>query len=93
MSSDTQLCPSCHKNIPICIRHPKYICRDCLQKYPSLNEEGKEVIFSNASWSGGFISRVKGSDILEENHVCYINGIKCWADEYRFGGIVIEALE
>ena len=24
-------------------------------------------------------------------HVCYINGVRCWADEYRFGGIIIEA--
>ncbi len=25
-----------------------------------------------------------------DGHVCYVRSIRCWADEYRFGGIVIE---
>jgi len=90
---DTQECPSCKKHIKICHRHPKYICRECLQTYPFLNEKGQEVIFSNIDWTGGFVSRVKGSDICEADHICFINGIKCWADEFRFGGIVIEAID
>lgn len=89
---DTRPCPCCKKLTEICHRHPKYICRECVNTYPILNKDGEEVVFSNIDWTGGFVSRVKNSTVCQEDHICYINGIKCWADEYRFGGIVIEAI-
>jgi len=27
------------------------------------------------------------------SHICYIRGIRCYADEARFGGIVIQVLQ
>lgn len=67
----------------------------CRSTYPILNRDGLEVRFRNTHPSGGFCSIVKtpnGSEIIEEDHVCYINNIECWAEEYRYGGIVIEAV-
>lgn len=87
-----QQCPICFKNIPECSRHIRYICRTCLETYPKLNEKGEEVEFFNQGWFGGFICKIKETGETNEDHVCFINNVKCWADEYRFGGIVIEAM-
>lgn len=40
--------------------------------------------------SGGFKAVVDEIQEEGEDHICYIEGVKCWADEARFGGIVIE---
>lgn len=42
--------------------------------------------------SGGFEAVVVESQEKHLGHICYIDGVECRADEYRFGGIVIEAL-
>jgi hypothetical protein len=44
---------------------------------------------------GGYVAYYWDSNNAEEynSHECYIDGIKCWADEARFGGIVIEVVE
>ena len=43
---------------------------------------------------GGFIAYYADSNQIEiyPSHRCFIDGISCYADEARFGGIVIEAL-
>lgn len=91
MEEEYQLCPVCKKEIELCARHPNYICRECLRTYPKLNDHGEEVTFYNVSWTGGFICKNVKTGEINEEHICYINGVRCWADEYRFGGIVIEA--
>lgn len=40
---------------------------------------------------GGFEAVVDENQKKHHGHVCYIDGVECLADEYRFGGIVIEA--
>lgn len=45
------------------------------------------ISFYNESHWGGFISVVDGS--RGTSHDCYIRGIKCYAEEARFGGIVV----
>lgn len=40
--------------------------------------------------SGGFIAGYADNGEEHGQHICYIDGIKCWADEARFGGIVIQ---
>ena len=40
--------------------------------------------------SGGFRATVADTEADYPSHICYIEGKKCWADEARFGGIVIQ---
>jgi hypothetical protein len=40
--------------------------------------------------SGGFEAIVANTKAEYASHICYIEGVKCWADEARFGGIAIE---
>ena len=54
------------------------------------DESGRQLEFSNVSLSGGFQAAYADTRELRESHVCFIRGIRCWADEARFGGIVIQ---
>ena len=53
-----------------------------------LVENGKSIKFFNIDYSGGFVSIVD-NQYRGEIHECYVNNIKCYADEARFGGIVV----
>jgi hypothetical protein len=54
--------------------------------------KGKELVFCNVSLSGGFEAKYKGTNEIRDSQVCYIQGVKCWANEARFGGIVIQPM-
>ena len=61
-------------------------------KLRATDEDGRSLSFSNVSLSGGFAALYRDTHEERDNHVCHIDGIKCWADEARFGGIVIQPL-
>ena len=82
-------CPICDKNMIYLERYPKMICQECIEL--AVNENGESIKFYNIDHTGGFISIV--NDIKGEEHECYINNIKCYAGEARFGGIVLELSE
>jgi hypothetical protein len=42
--------------------------------------------------SGGFAARYADTGEEYASHECFVDGIKCHADEARFGGIVIAAV-
>ena len=82
-------CPICDKNMMYLGRYPKMICHECIEL--TVNKNGESIKFYNIDHTGGFMSIV--DDIKGEEHECYINNIKCYADEARFGGIVVELSE
>ena len=81
-------CPICSEPQDLNERYPKYVCNTCREKPQSL--EGRKLIFFNLSISGGFGARYADSGEEYSSHECYIGDIKCYADEARFGGIVIQ---
>ena len=93
MEEENQPCGICKEDTIKCLQHPKYVCRKCLRIYPILNEKGLEVEFYNVSWIGGFTCKIKETNETSKEHICYINNVKCWADEYRYGGIMIKVIE
>jgi hypothetical protein len=49
------------------------------------------LAFFNEGFSGGFVPMYADAEQpYEGGHDCWIDGIRCYADEHRFGGIVIE---
>ena len=80
------------KNCPICSgkmyhseRYPNMICYECCEKTTT---NGEPISFYNQDATGGFYSLVgkeKGNI-----HECFVGDHKCYADEARFGGIVIQ---
>ena len=86
-----QVCPICFNSVQPSERYPNYVCRDCAKLARSL--DGRELVFFNVSISGGFAAQYADTGEEYNTHVCYINGIKCHADEHHFGGIVIVKAE
>ena len=84
-------CPICHTSVQINPRYPNYLCSGCCDR--AVDAQGRRLEFYNASLSGGFEARFKhdGSPAPEvtENHTIYVGFLKVWADEARFGGIVL----
>lgn len=54
------------------------------------DEAGRALTFSNVSFSGGFAALYRDTHEESLDHICYIDGVKCYADESYLGGIVIE---
>ena len=86
--TDEQRCPICSTSVQLSERYPRYVCHTCYLK--AADEDGRSLKFSNESFSGGF--RAIYADTREErdSHECYIDGVRCWADEAHMGGIVIQ---
>jgi hypothetical protein len=89
--AQTQQCPICRAEIPFSPRYPRYVCGSCFLR--AADEDGRSLRFSNASLSGGFAAIYADTREERSDHVCYINGIKCRADEAHIGGIVIQTDE
>jgi hypothetical protein len=51
------------------------------------------LVFSNETFSGGFIAQYADTGEARDSHVCFVDGVECWADEARFGGIIIQPVE
>ena len=79
-------CPICEKNMIHSERYPNMICEKCCNK--TLTRDGESIEFYNIDHTGGFISIV--NNIKGKIHECYVDNHKCYADESRFGGIVIQ---
>jgi len=89
---ETQKCPICLAELAYLPRYPKYVCQTCFAK--AADETGRPLKFSNTTMmGGGFAAEYADTGETRDSHVCYIDGMKCRADEHRFGGIVIEAVK
>ena len=88
---EKQLCQICITEIPFQARYPNYLCEDCSSRAVSKN--GRPLLFENIDFSGGFSAFYADTrEEYEEEHICYVDSKKCWADEHKFGGIVIETI-
>jgi hypothetical protein len=88
---DRQFCPICGAEVPRVARYPRYVCPNCAGK--AQDENDRPLEFHNESFSGGFVARYADTGEERESHVCFIEDVRCWADEARFGGIVIQPEE
>ncbi len=88
---DAQYCPICNKEVTPNPRYPNYVCGECAEKATA--SDGRKLEFANATLLGtGYVARYVDTQEVYESNICYINQVKCWADEARFGGIVIEKM-
>jgi hypothetical protein len=83
-----QQCPICHFSVHPSTRYPRALCGLCM--FEATDEHGRRLSFFNVDMTGGFRAVYADSGEEREGHVCYVRGVRCWADEARFGGIVIE---
>ncbi len=81
-------CPICNIEFEFTARYPKCVCKDCYKL--AAGKDGRKLSFYNLNLSGGCEAIYQDTKKIYDSHICYINGIECFADEARFGGIVIE---
>lgn len=86
--SSSHPCPICSNSVRHRERYPLAVCQDCYNK--ACNAQGQKLSFFNQSMSGGYEAVITDTQEKYLSHICYIVGKKCWADEARFGGIVIQ---
>jgi hypothetical protein len=94
-----QWCSNCFKEIYYQVRYPKKICSDCYSK-DKFDSRGNLLEFSNLSVSGGFKitymdrnGNTISEDDTEEYCECLIDNKLFFAQEAKFGGIVIQKKE
>lgn len=87
---ETYACPICNTPLEPWTRYPNYVCEPCMKK--ATDEAGRKLRFYNLGMDGGYGASYVDNDEVYNSHFCYIDGIKCYADEHRFGGIVVEKL-
>lgn len=92
-----QKCPICLKAVRPNPRYPRYVCESCAARASSAN--GRKLEFYNSDPKAAVISLMGFHAIYADtgkkhaSHECFIDGVRCHADEAHFGGIVIEAIE
>lgn len=86
--TNLQLCPICSSPQVVVPRYPQRLCKNCVVS--ATDESGRSLQFFNESPSGGFMARYADTGEPRNSHVCFVNGIRCWAEEARFGGIVVQ---
>ena len=57
-----------------------------------MSVDGRLLKFGNVDISGGFKARYADTGEEYPSHECFIDEVKCHADEAHFGGIVIETV-
>ncbi|MGZ8310430.1 MAG: hypothetical protein ACXWUP_10645 [Allosphingosinicella sp.] len=83
-----QACPICAAELAENPRYPNHLCRACAGRATAA--DGRPLAFSNTSIGGGFTARFADSgEAYPGGHDCFVDGVRCRADEAYFGGIVI----
>lgn len=88
METKTHNCPICKTKLDFNKRYPNYLCYECSEKATDIN--GRKLAFGNISIGGGFEAIYIDTKEIYNSHICYVDNIECYADEARFGGIVLE---
>ena len=92
MALDLVACPICGTEQPALSRYPDYLCRGCVSR--ASTKDGRRLQLVNTSAGGGFAARyADDGELCEEvtlTHIVYVDGVRCWADEARLGGIVVQ---
>ena len=94
MNSSTTQCFVCKSSFhnQFSVRYPLIACDSCSTK--TVDAYGFKIEFENEDATGGFISVHYDSNgnrtRTGSEHNCFINNISCYANEHRYGGIVIQ---
>jgi len=93
-------CPTCESMIEYFERYPNYICGNCVAKLVDVN--GVPIRFENQSLLGtGIIALLLNpatgdydlpDQISSMTGEAFCNGLRCVAEEARFGGVIVQAM-
>lgn len=86
----TQICPICETVVSENPRYPRYLCRHCAARVS--DKDGRSLRLFQASPDGRYAASYIDTDEPYDSHEVHVDGVACWADEARFGGIVVQAI-
>ncbi|WP_077729509.1 hypothetical protein [Methylocaldum sp. 14B] len=86
-----QSCPLCGGKVPASSRYPRALCVQCASE--ATDENGRRLTFGNVDATGGLQVRYADTGETRNRPFCYVRGVKCLAEEGRFGGYVIQPIE
>ena len=84
-------CPICSTETLFSQRYPLAVCNYCAQKTATINND--PISYYNTSAFGGFEGINEKTQQKTTESLCYIDGHKCYAQEARFGGIVVQLIK
>ncbi|PWH12077.1 MAG: hypothetical protein DDG60_14850 [Anaerolineae bacterium] len=87
----THICPLCGAPLRFDPRYPRRVCPQCAAH--TCDSQGRPLAFYNEALSGGIRAVLRESGQPYPSQICYIGGVRCLAQEARFGGIVIQVWE
>lgn len=91
---ETSTCQICGSEISYSARYPEHLCRNCTQR--ATDVAGRPVSLFNVDLSGGIKAlNTDGTpaELETDPHgwlIVYVDGLRCLANEARFGGIVVK---
>jgi hypothetical protein len=88
---ETQKCPICLVEVQKSERYPNYLCASCALR--ARDAQGRPLVFYNETLTGGFLAFYADTGGKYDSHICYIDGVKCRADEDYYGGIVVKVIQ
>jgi hypothetical protein len=83
-------CPTCGSPVWGGPRYPHKLCPACVLE--ATDPRGRSLRFANLDLCGGLEARYTDDGSLYEGQECLVRGVRCRADEHRFGGIVLQPL-
>lgn len=93
-------CPVCNKSQNVLYGYQHRVCANCLTKYYVYDGSQNRILIGNLGIAGGIQvfkllednsgNLTKHEETYSQMRECYINGIKCRAQECKYGGIILQ---
>lgn len=81
-------CPICCAPVLASPRYPQKLCPVCVLE--ATDAEGRSIHFTNTGLSGGLEARYSDDERSLADCECFVRGIRCRAEECKFGGFVVQ---
>jgi hypothetical protein len=88
MKDATLHCPICRAEKRENKRYPRYVCSACAAKVE--DEAGRRLEITNANSGDGIRIVYAATGEVRSSRECFVQSIRCWAQEAHFGGVVIQ---
>lgn len=83
-------CPICGAPVLASPRYPRQLCPACVLE--ATDARGRSIRFANTGFSGGLEARYSDDGSIHTGSECLVRGVRCRAEEHRFGGIVVQPI-
>jgi hypothetical protein len=88
LGPDEGPCPVCAAPAFASARYPRCLCPACVLE--ATDAPGRPLRFGNIDLSGGLTARHADDGSPYQGVECFVRGVRCRAEEHRFGGIVVQ---